>query len=469
MTNPVFLSRSIDYLGDLGAKLRDLQGFGTLAHELIQNADDAPARWMSFDIRQDALVLDNDGVFSGCEDIMASECGWRGKDIDVHRCDFHRFRLIGSGDKRLQEGTTGAFGIGFISVYQLTDQPELISTGHHWTLREERSEAERIEVCGGSPHCDRSDLPGTRFIFPFARDEQTPLRRALKAEPAPKNVTTRLLEELEKSLPVAMLFLKNLSKIEVRYNGRVRRTYERVMVGDRLIISQGDSADDREWHLLRGNFEDAAVELRDRHPGRIEDKRSSDVVVALPIQGELRTGMLCACLPTEESTGLPFHVNADFFPSNDRKHVILGDDYQSHWNRMALLAAANTVAEATSQMTKMLGPKRFWHLASNLSALAQNVRRDGRDGVWEKFWIALEAALRKEAVVFTSSGTWTNTDSGVVLLLQREESVNIAVLEGLGIKLVAEELRPYQWELYTCAHQRTARSGRSLSSNASRT
>ena len=63
MASSTFLSRSIDYLGDLGAKLRDLQGYGTLTHELIQNADDAPASWMSFDIRQDALVLDNDGVF----------------------------------------------------------------------------------------------------------------------------------------------------------------------------------------------------------------------------------------------------------------------------------------------------------------------------------------------------------------------------------------------------------------------
>ena len=209
MTSSNFLSRSIDYLGDLGAKLRDLQGYGTLAHELIQNADDASASWMSFDIRQDALILENDGVFSSCEDIAASECLWKGNDKDAHRCDFHRFRLIGSGDKRLQEGTTGAFGIGFISVYQLTDQPELMSGGHHWILHEERSEAERIEVCRGCLQCGQPDLPGTRFIFPFARDEETSLRQALKAEPVPVDVTTRLLEELEWSLPIAMLFLKN--------------------------------------------------------------------------------------------------------------------------------------------------------------------------------------------------------------------------------------------------------------------
>src|SRR3990172_7943920 len=72
-----FLSRGIDYLGDLGAKLRDLQGYRTLAHELIQNADDAArATSMSFDVGDEALVVDNDGVFSDCGQVEETECPW---------------------------------------------------------------------------------------------------------------------------------------------------------------------------------------------------------------------------------------------------------------------------------------------------------------------------------------------------------------------------------------------------------
>ena len=239
MTSTQFLSRSIDYLGDLGAKLRDLQGYRTLFHELIQNADDAPASWMAFDTRPDALILDNDGTFSDCGDVEKRECPWNVEDAYGHRCDFHRFRLIGSGDKRLQEGTTGAFGIGFIAAYQLTDQPELISGGHHWILHEERAEDERIEICLSCPNCNRSDLPGTRFIFPFAREEQSALRQALKADPAPKDVTARLLDELASSLPVAMLFLKSLNSIEVKDNGNSRLKFQRESDNDTLIISQG--------------------------------------------------------------------------------------------------------------------------------------------------------------------------------------------------------------------------------------
>ena len=443
MSSSTFLSRSLDYLGDLGAKLRDLQGYRTLAYELIQNADDAPASYMRFDIRRDALILDNNGVFADCEDIEAAECAWSSDGIHNHRCDFHRFRLIGSSDKRLQEGTTGAFGIGFIAVYQLTDQPELISAGRHWILHEERTEEERIVVCGGCRKCRRPRLPGTRLILPFAQEAQTPLRQGLKADPVPEDVTIRLFEELERCLPVAMLFLKNLGSIEIVDSGRPRRKFERESDDDTLIVSQGQSANDRVWHLLRGNFRGEAAGLRRQHAGRIEDKRSAEVVVALPTE-ELSAGLLCACLPTEEGPGLPFHVNADFFPSNDRKHVILGDDYQSKWNREALLAAARTVAEATPWLTRMLGAERFWHLASALGALAVSAHKDNRDGVWPEFWNALETAIRKEPVVLTSSRDWTTTKSGVAVLQQHEESLNIPVLEGLGVKLAAEDLRPYQ-------------------------
>ena len=443
MSSARFLSRRQDYLGNLGAKLRDLQGYRTLAHELIQNADDAHSTWMSFDVRRDALILDNGGVFADCGDVNASECLWISDDIHNHRCDFHRFRLVGAGDKRFQEGTTGAFGIGFIAVYQLTDQPELISARRHWILHEERSEDERIEVCSGCRRCSQPDLPGTRFILPFAQEAESPLRQALKADPVPGDVTERLLEEMERALPVAMLFLKNLSAIEIKDSDGLRRKFERESDGDTVIISNGAAANDRVWHLLHGNFEGEAAVLRRQHLGRIEEKRSAEVVIALPAE-ELSAGLLCASLPTEESPGLPFHVNADFFPSNDRKHIILGEDYQAQWNRAALLAAARTVADATPQITRELGAVRFWHLASALNSLALNAHRNGRDSVWKEFWDALEVALRNQAVVPTSSGEWTTVSSGVAILQLREEALNIPVLEGLGIRLAAEALRPYQ-------------------------
>ena len=441
MTTQTHLSRSIDYLGDLGAKLRDLQGFGTLIHELIQNADDARASWMAFDVREDCLVLDNDGVFSDCHKVENSECLWSSDGVHGYRCDFHRFRVIGSADKRLQPGTTGAFGIGFITVLQLTDRPELISAGRHWVLEEEADPDKRIVVCIGCARCQEDDLPGTRFVFPYAHDRDSELRKALQTEPVPKDVGRRMLDELERSLSIVMLFLKSLATVEVKKDGSPLRKFEREIDVDTVIISQGNSENDRIWKILRGNFEYAATSLRERHPRLIEDKRSSEVMVALPDR-EFRSGLLCACLPTEDSPGLPFHINADFFPSNDRKHVLLSDDYQSSWNRQALLAAAKTVAEAATCLVKSLGAKHFWHIVNTLYSL-YNAQHD-EDGVWSEFWDALIPALMKEKVVLTSSGDWKAVSDDVWLLQRSDEAANMHVLEGLGIDIVDEDLRSYQ-------------------------
>ena len=130
---PTFLSRGRDHLGSLGADLRDLQGFSTLAHELIQNADDAPGTTeLVFKVQDDALIVENNGLFTDCGEATANACLWLEDEQHGHRCDFHRFRLVGSGDKRSEDETTGAFGIGFTAVYQITDNPQVISSGHHW-------------------------------------------------------------------------------------------------------------------------------------------------------------------------------------------------------------------------------------------------------------------------------------------------------------------------------------------------
>lgn len=100
-SQPTFLSQSVDYLGYLSQQLGDLHGIATLAHELIQNADDAKdaegklsATRIVFDFKDDALEVSNDAVF--------------------RPIDFERIQTVASGSKRSEAGvrTTGKFEIG---------------------------------------------------------------------------------------------------------------------------------------------------------------------------------------------------------------------------------------------------------------------------------------------------------------------------------------------------------------------
>lgn len=433
-----YLSRGIDYLGNLGAKLRDLQGFATLVHELIQNADDADgASQMSFDIGSDALIVDNDGVFSNCGQPEANECRW--KSVKGHRCDLHRFRLVASADKREQAGTTGAFGIGFIAVYQVTDHPELISSGRHWTIYEEKSESQRIEVCQGCRQCQDPELPGTRFILPWARNPHSDLRKRLRAEAVAERELREFLRELEVSLPTAMLFLKRLHLIQVKKDGRPHLRFERIFEGDSLIVN--DEKHDHVWHLFRGNFNDEAVVLREKHGGRIETKRSAEVTLAIPAE-PLNAGHFCAFLPTQHETGLPFHINADFFPTNDRKRIVLESDYQSEWNRAAICAASKAFNAEFDRLRGLLDHKRVWQIIESVHRVHENARKGHQEESLAGFWELLSPKLRELPIVFTTRKGWRPI-SEVVLLEKEEEEETVPLLEKLGLKVVHHDLRPY--------------------------
>src|SRR4051794_5753381 len=113
------LGKDSDYLEDLARILENLIGYGTLAQELIQNAEDAKASTMAFDVREEALVVDNDARFSDCGDQPARRCPWA---VAGRRpCDLHAFRRLSGATKRGDSETIGAFGIGFTAVYQITD------------------------------------------------------------------------------------------------------------------------------------------------------------------------------------------------------------------------------------------------------------------------------------------------------------------------------------------------------------
>lgn len=440
-----YLSRGVNHLGFIEAKLRDLREFATLAHELIQNADDAKAnaKVVSFDVCDAALVVDNDGKFSDCGQIVNHLCPWKSDPAIGHSCDFHRFRVIASRDKREEEGTTGAFGIGFIAVYQITDHPELISGGRHWLLHDDNSEDKRIQVCPGCEQCQRSDLPGTRFILPWATDPTSPLRVALRAEPVTPRDLIALIDELESKLPVAMLFLKKIERIEIRKNGTLHKRFERILEGNQVLITDGKN--DLVWNLIKGDFETSALSLRKHHPGRIEKKRSHEVQLALS-EKPVASGRFCVCLPTEHDTGLPFHINADFFSSSDRKKIILESDYQSQWNYAAIEGAAEALSETLENFPELLGRKNLWETLTSIYKVWQEAEKGKRHIIFGKFWETLSPVLKEASIVYTESQEWV-IPMKALLLGDKEEEEALPIFGALGLEIAHRDIRSYIFQL----------------------
>ncbi len=420
--NPIYLSQGINYLGFLSQQLGDLQGIRSLAHELIQNADDAKdesgllaARKISFDVTDQALIVSNDALF---------------RDED-----FERLRNVASGTKRYEEGerTTGAFGVGFISVYQITDHPEIVSADRRWLLRPEEPEDRRI-----------TEYPvrrtkGTLFRLPWAFTDSE-VRQKLRVPPVERSSLDSFTSELKDTLPQAILFLKSLEYMELRRNGHVRTTVRRLAESGQILIEHdGEST---VWLVLQGRFGKEASDLKERYQV-IERNRKDTVEIAIP-DSPLHTDLLFATLPTEQSTGLSLHINADFFPDSDRKSIVLSNDYRSEWNRAAIRAAAATFSTNITTLREWFSKdhQTFWFILERINRASQEHADDARRPFGE-FWRGLADSLRTIDVIFTSSGKWEFPEK-VRIPTGREEEESVPVFTTLGIETVHSDLRRYR-------------------------
>ena len=425
---PTYLSQGVNYLGFIVQQLGDLRGKTTLAHELIQNADDAKddsgrlsATRIAFDVTDDALSVSNDAVF--------------------RETDFERMRELAGGSKRAEAGdrTTGAFGVGFISVYQVTDRPEIHSAGRCWTLRPDYPEEQRIEE-RRDPSITQDQ--GTRFKLPWAFQE-TSVRQELRTPPVNLEYVKSFAEELGQALPRAILFLKNLQSIELFRKGKLVARVTKDADGDDILVACDDESN--LWRILKGDFPAEGSKLKDEFRSVIDENRSDLVQVAIP-EFLIDDGLLYATLPTEQSTSLPFHINADFFPATDRKSIAFGDslDARSEWNRAAIRTAAGIISANLLPIrdTFETNPSTFWAILDRL----HSIHRDS--GVHQRmplgvFWELLAPSLGSAPTVYTEFAQWLAPAETRIPTGEKEQKA-APVFSSLGISMVHRDLWRYR-------------------------
>jgi hypothetical protein len=416
--------RGMNYLSNLGRMIRDLTGFATLTFELVQNADDAGASFLRFDVRDDVLVVFNDAVFSNCgdQDLAPDECLML--SAEGHKCDFHSFCDVGGGDKQDRDDTTGAFGIGFTAVYQIADTAELISNGLHWFINEVEPEHERIRECLG---CPRDKWAGTTFILPWARDANSEFRRRTRTPPVSPHAPGQLLAVLFDKIPTAMLFLRHVRCVELCRNGERVDLFSRENAGELCAITGTGSR--REWLMLSGEFAEEARTFFASN-ATLDDRRRSSVSLAIPLDEDVH-GLLCAYLPTDEPSRLPLHVNADFFPGSDRRRLLV-EGLRGDWNRLAMRAVARTLADNLEVLVEALSPTRLWQ-----ALFAAHQAKEEAEGLGlEAYWAILAPVVPNAPVMWTTASEWTAPSRAYLLGSPTEERAVVPLLERLGVSVV---------------------------------
>ncbi|MEI7732645.1 MAG: DUF3883 domain-containing protein [Verrucomicrobiota bacterium] len=287
--------------------------------ELTQNADDNrytenTDRFLKF------VLLNNDPTETprsqGCLCVLNDETGFEKKHVES-LCD------IGNSTKQgNREGYIGEKGIGFKSVFLISNRPHVISNGYSFHFRRDDCDAGLGYIV---PHWDEKITAVTESI-PTAI--LLPLRGSSGVDVA------KQLADVE---PECILFLRKLQRIElVAAHTGLNRTMHRSGTDGFVALESDGTRTSYFVHRAEHSCSHIHEPLR-------EGVCSTSVTVALPLSTPDATdGRVFAFLPTEARTGFPFLINADFLLPASRERIFDTPE----WNKQLVKFAAATFVEA---------------------------------------------------------------------------------------------------------------------------
>ncbi|CAJ1079215.1 sacsin isoform X2 [Xyrichtys novacula] len=382
----------IDYLKDI---LRRYPDGGQILKELIQNADDAKATKVVFihDERSygtDSLCTEGLGEYQGpalyaYNDAAFSDDDWEG------------IQRAGRSVKRDDPNKVGRFGIGFNSIYHITDVPSIFSSeylgfmdpqekifgekngGFRWSLDDEEHQEALVTIRDQfQPHRDIvSFVSGQEWSKVIKEDQyfegtvfRFPLRN--KASEISDNLydskkVVELFDSFIVDAELSLLFLKNVTSVSLVHitehgtaNTRLEvkssvpsgvslesedKSVVQSLTRFKLITVNSEEHKESKWLLTTCTMKDGNVEDLDSLAEKL--KFFPQVDLAFPC-GEKRDScesrLSCFLpLPNNESnkTGLPVYINACFGLTDNRRHIKWQEEDQKHdehavWNELLM-------------------------------------------------------------------------------------------------------------------------------------
>ena len=237
--------------------------------ELIQNAEDAGATELAFELFDDRLEVRHDGrPFTEAD--VRGVCG------------------VGKSAKSGDLTKIGKFGIGFKSVYAYTRTPRVHSPGEHFRIEK------YVRPFPADPPAEPE--PGTLFVFPF--DHDTVPAAAAAAE---------ISSALNRIEPATLLFLANIACLRVRGAAVTASVLERATVSRtgpsrHVTLAKGSGRPDEQWFVWHRQLTELGhpalrVEIAflagtARGDRRLVKRDDSPLVVFFPTQKETFLGFL---------------------------------------------------------------------------------------------------------------------------------------------------------------------------------
>jgi len=296
--------------------------------EFLQNAEDARADSLLIRVDGDSLSIFNNGKPFSEDDFHAI-------------CDVNSRKLPARGFK-------GYIGIGFKSIFRITDRVSIDSGGYHFKF-------------------DKGYWEGKTGNTPLSRWPWEILPIETEARELPRGHTTgffipldsskgrKVLHEIEEFLSpeefpeTTVLFLQNVQSVEVQTpHGSFRLTKEIEEARDVRVASQnvvrvkkeaddGHKSEERRYLVFRKTVEIPAEVREDEETERVRrsDVRRREIGLVFGLEGNRPCALhgkfagVYSFLPVEEEqTGVPFGISGDLIPQPGRELI----HYSARWN-----------------------------------------------------------------------------------------------------------------------------------------
>ena len=275
--------------------------------ELIQNAEDneyAPDKQAEL-----RLCIDTTDA-NGCLIALNNERGFQEKHV-------RGICSVGRSSKNRAESPDyiGEKGIGFKSVFRVSDRPQIFSNG--------------FQFCFSKP----SSSEELGYIVPEWIEDVPKLVAAGVTTillPLKPGVVDSVAEQLAKIPPESILFLRKLKRLELG-SGNV---FSRADTETKLVLLNCNAGESRYFI----NSEPCAISQADADSSR-PGITQREITIAFPVKCHAAcSGRIFAFLPTRLDSGLPFLINADFILSSNREGLL----EDRRWNQ----ALRNSIAAA---------------------------------------------------------------------------------------------------------------------------
>jgi hypothetical protein len=345
---PGSISTALDAARTSGAQLSSekLQGLA----EIIQNADDAGATEVRFQLRPGDLLASHNGAPICLEDVLGFATPWLSTKTD-------------------NVSATGRFGVGLSTLQSLSPTLEVHCDHYHFRI--------------GDPTIEPCEFPDLSPLF--REPGWTTLRVPLRLETLQSRELEDWFDEWDAS---ALLFLRNVACVRLLESSggstkelSLSRRKDEASNWDATLASLSrevvDAADGRSWLVYSTEFPTPAGLSR----AQKETADLTPVAVALPLRGS-DTGQIYAGLPVVRAKS-PLFANAQFDPLTSRTDF---DD--NPWNAALVKLVAELWSEAVLDLFERR-PTSAWR--------AMPLPHADIDGTSSKMVKALEAAVLDQA------------------------------------------------------------------------